>query len=85
MRTVRLRLRQADFSRVMIAMRSWLDDTKYEPTRFDCDQNGDVIILSVGFSRDAAAKAFAGRFEGEIAETGQSPSPAPARLRRNKP
>jgi hypothetical protein len=63
MRTVTVRLRAADLSREMAAMREWLDRTRYEPTRFDCDQNGDTVVLSVDFRLAAAAEAFARRFD----------------------
>ena len=49
MRTVTVQLRAADLSREMVAMREWLNRNGYEATRFDCDQNGDNIILSVDF------------------------------------
>jgi hypothetical protein len=65
MRTVTVQLRAADLSREMVAMREWLDRNGYEPSRFDCDQNGDDIILSVDFWMDVAAKAFARRFDGQ--------------------
>ena len=64
MRTVIMRLPAADLSGEMVAMRGWLDSNRYELTRFDCDQNGDDIIVSVDFSMDAAAAAFAKRFDG---------------------
>jgi len=45
----------ADFAREMVAMRAWLDRNRYEPTRFDCNQTGRQIIVSVNFGTDAAA------------------------------
>ena len=66
MRSVRLRLRREYFSAEMVEMRRWLDHNQYEPTRFDCYQNDDEIILSVDFRREEAAEAFAKRFDGEI-------------------
>ena len=65
MRSVRLRLRRAYFSADMVEMRRWLDRNQYEPTRFDCYQNDDEIILSVDFRREEAAEAFAKHFDGE--------------------
>ena len=47
------------------AMREWLDRNQYEPARFDCDQNGDEVVLSVDFRVDTAAEAFGRRFGGE--------------------
>ena len=71
MRTVKVRLREADLSTEMAAMRVWLDRNGYEARGFNCNQSGDEVILSVDFTIDAAAKAFAARFDG-----GQHPRPA---------
>ena len=60
MRTVTVQLRAAGLSREMVAMREWLNRNGYEATRFDCDQNGDNIFLSVDFWMDVAAKALRG-------------------------
>jgi hypothetical protein len=65
MRSVTVRVLAADLAREMLAMRRWLDRNRYEPTRFDCNQDGSQIILSVGFPTDAAATAFAQCFDGE--------------------
>jgi hypothetical protein len=67
MRNVTVRVLVADFAREMVAMRNWLDSNGYEPTRFDCNQNGRQIILSVDFTTDAAAEVFAQCFDGEVA------------------
>src|SRR5215472_9155787 len=64
-RSVRVRMRAADLSREMIAMRRWLDRTRYALTRFDCDQNGNHVIVSVDLTSDAAAAAFAEHLDGE--------------------
>jgi hypothetical protein len=74
MRTVRVRLRATDLSREMVAMRRWLDLNRYEPTRFGCDQDGDDIVLSIGFSASAAAEAFAKHFDSEDGLPGLPPS-----------
>jgi hypothetical protein len=73
MRTVRVRLNAADLSDEMIVMRGWLDRNRYEATRFDCNQDGDVVVLSVDFAVEAIASAFARRFGGQ---SGQSLSSA---------
>ena len=65
MRTVKVRLNAADLSDEMIVMRGWLDRNRYETARFDCDQDGDVVVLSVDFTVEATASAFAKRFDGE--------------------
>jgi hypothetical protein len=74
MRTATVRLRAADLSREMAAMREWLDRTRYEPTRFDCDQDGDTVVLSVDFRSPAAAGAFARRFDVEDGSQGPASS-----------
>lgn len=64
MRTVKVRLREADLSTEMAAMRVWLDRNGHEVRGFNCNQSGDEVILSVDFMIDAAAEAFATRFRG---------------------
>src|SRR6516165_9543718 len=44
----------------MIVMRGWLDRNRYEATRFDCDQDGDVLVLTSLWS----GSDFARRFDG---------------------
>jgi hypothetical protein len=73
MRTVKIRMRGADLSREMAAMREWLDRNRYEPTRFDCDQHGSNVVVSVDFILDEAAAAFAGRFVAEHGPQGSAP------------
>ena len=70
MRTVKVRLNAADLSDQMIVMRGWLDRNRYEATRFDCDQHGDVVVLSVDFTVEVAAEAFAMRFDGVYHSSG---------------
>jgi basic membrane lipoprotein Med (substrate-binding protein (PBP1-ABC) superfamily) len=65
MQIVKVRLSAADLSREMAAMREWLDNNRYEPAKFDCDQDGVDVVLSVEFMLDEAAKAFAKRFDGK--------------------
>ena len=55
------------FTDEMIAMRDWLDRNQHQPTRFDCDRNGDTVIVSAAFSEERAATAFASRFGGSKA------------------
>jgi hypothetical protein len=61
-RTVKVRLREADLSSEMAAMREWLDRNRYEARGFTCNQNGDEVVLSVDFMIDAVADAFAAQF-----------------------
>jgi hypothetical protein len=78
MRTATIRLRVADLSREMAAMRLWLDRNGHTATRFDCRQNGDAVVLSVDFAVAEAAEAFAARFDGEDGPQASPPS-APGR------
>jgi len=75
MRGVRLKLEQARFSAEMAEMRRWLDHYQYEPTRFDCYQQDDEILVCVEFRREDVAAAFAGRFDGEIKTSSAFASP----------
>ena len=68
MMSVTVRVQAEDLAREMVVMRSWLDRHRHEPTRFDCNQNGKQIILSVDFMTDATAEAFAQCFNGECAQ-----------------
>jgi hypothetical protein len=63
--TVRVKMRAVDLPLEMIAMRRWLDYNKYEVTRFDCNRNGQHVIVSVDLTSDTAAAAFAAQFDGE--------------------
>ena len=65
MQIVKVRVPAADLSRELAAMREWLDSTGYEPAKFDCNQDGVDVVLSVEFMLDEAARAFARRFGGE--------------------
>ena len=65
MKSVTVRVLAADLAREMVVMRRWLDRNRYEPMRFDCNQNGREVILSVDFATDAAAEAFAQSFDSQ--------------------
>ena len=56
----------------MTAMREWFDRNGYEATRFKYDQHEDTVVVSVDFTGEVAAEAFARRFDGL-----QKPSPPP--------
>jgi hypothetical protein len=62
-RTVKVRLPGADLPREMAEMRGWLDRNGYEARRFNCTQHIDEVVVSVEFTIDAAADAFAARFD----------------------
>ena len=73
MRTVTVRLPAAGFSDAMADMREWLDQNRYEPSKFKYDQESDAVVLSIEFLEDEQAEAFARRFD----DTGRHP-PSPA-------
>jgi hypothetical protein len=65
MRTVAVRLVDADFVQQMTLMRDWLDRRCSEPTRFIYDQANDEVVVSVEFPNEGDAEAFAIRFDGK--------------------
>ena len=67
MPTITVTLPGEKLSDEMTAMRDWLDRNQHQPTRFDCDRNGQTVIVSVAFGEEAAATAFASRFGGSRA------------------
>jgi hypothetical protein len=62
MRSVRVRLRAAEFSAMMRAIGEWLDANQYLPTRYKYDHNEDTVLVTVDFAAEVAAEAFATRF-----------------------
>ena len=64
MRSVTVRLRVAQFSATMAAMREWLDANRYEPAMYKYDQNEDAVLVTVDLAAELAAEAFAARFDG---------------------
>ena len=63
MHTASVRLRMADLSREMAAMREWLDRTRYESAKFTYDQDGDAAVIWVEFHKAEEAEKFARHFE----------------------
>ena len=74
MRTVTIRLRAVDLATEMAAMRVWLDEYRYEPSKFTYDQRGDTVTVCVDFDKDEEAEAFRKRFDGH--NTGWQPAPS---------
>ena len=75
MRSVTVRLRVAQFSATMTAMREWLDANRYEPALYKYDQNEDTVLVTVDFAAELAAEAFAARFDGVYRSSPQPTSP----------
>jgi hypothetical protein len=64
MHTITIRVRAVDFSEQMTAMRLWLDDQRFEPSRFSYSEDGNDVLIAVGFKVAAEAAAFSTRFSG---------------------
>jgi hypothetical protein len=62
MRTVAIRVVDADFAQQMALMRDWLDRQCSEPRRFIYKQANDEVVVSVEFPNEGDADAFAIRF-----------------------
>ena len=65
MRTVAVRLLDANFAQQMALMRDWLDRQCSEPTRFIYNQANNEVVVSVEFADEGDAEAFATRFDGK--------------------
>ena len=64
MRSVTVRICDAEFFSTMTAIAEWLDGNLYKPTRYKYDHDEDAVLVTVDFQAEAAAKAFAMRFDG---------------------
>ena len=64
MRSVTVRILAAEFSATMTAIGEWLDANRYQSTRYKYDHDEDVVLVSVDFTAEVAAEAFAMRFDG---------------------
>jgi hypothetical protein len=65
MHTVTVRLSGEDFATAIVRMRDWLEKHRCEPTAYRYDQNDDTVVVSVNFTADTQAKAFAKHFDGQ--------------------
>jgi hypothetical protein len=75
MRSVTVRIRAAQFSATMTAIREWLHANRYEPTRYKYDHQEDAVLVNVDFPAALAAEAFAMRFDGVHRLSPQPASP----------
>jgi hypothetical protein len=62
MTTVLIRVPTGEFSERMAAMREWLNDRRYETSKFTCDRYGNIFAVCVDFGNDGEAQAFRNRF-----------------------
>jgi hypothetical protein len=76
MRNITIRVRAVDFAEQMAAMRIWLDEQRFEPSRFTYSEDGNDILIDVSFKAAVEAAAFSARFNGGSADI-TSTSPAP--------
>jgi hypothetical protein len=66
MRTVEVSLQPSELSRLMAAMRIWLDERRFEPSIFSCHECAAGVLMRVDFKAADEAEAFAQRFGGCI-------------------
>jgi hypothetical protein len=71
MRTVTVRLPAAGFSAAMADMREWLDQNRYEPSKFKYDQELEAVVLSVEFLDDKQGEEFTRRFAQDAVRRGE--------------
>jgi hypothetical protein len=60
-----------DLGALMAAMRTWLDDRMFEPDTFRYQLGAEPAAIYVEFKIEAEARAFAERFQGELASAGR--------------
>jgi hypothetical protein len=68
MHTVEMRLQRNELSGLMAAMRTWLDERRFEPSSFSFHDSGTGVIVRIDFKVAAEADAFARRFAGRVDE-----------------
>ena len=85
MRSVTVRLNAAEFSAAMNMIAEWLGANRCEPTRYKYDHDPDAIQVTVDFSTEAEAEAFAARFQGVYHSSSQPASPANSRQLSTEP
>jgi hypothetical protein len=74
MRTITIRVRAVDFPERMTAMRIWLDEHQFEPSRFKYSEDGNDLLIDVSFNVDVEAAAFSARFNGASIGKADDPS-----------
>ena len=65
MHTITIRVRAVDFAERIAAMRIWLDEHRFEPSRFKYSEDGNDLLIDVSFEVADEAAAFSARFNGE--------------------
>ena len=59
MRSVTVRLNAAEFSAGITMIGEWLEANRHEPTRYKYDHHEDAVVVTIDFSTEMAAEAFA--------------------------
>ena len=54
-------------------MRVWLDEHRFEPSVFACDEDAAAMRVAVTFVNPGEAEAFAGRFDGRVQASPAAP------------
>jgi hypothetical protein len=69
MLSVEIKVKQAEFSHIINAMREWLDHNRCNLLQFRHQQDGEVIVVSATFALtdEASAAAFRQQFDGATA------------------
>jgi outer membrane lipoprotein-sorting protein len=62
MHTITIRVRAVDFAERMSAMRLWLDEHRFEPSRFTYTEDGNDVLIDVDFKVATEAAAFSAQF-----------------------
>jgi hypothetical protein len=63
---VEIRLPTVELRQQMAAMRIWLDERRWEPSRFSSHDDGRGVRLQVAFMAAREGEAFARRFGGRV-------------------
>ena len=64
MRSVTVRICTLEFSATITAIGEWLHANQYEPIRYKYEDHEDAVLVTVDFTGEGEAEAFATRFEG---------------------
>jgi hypothetical protein len=67
MRVVEIHLDPSELPRTMAAMRVWLDQHRFETSRFSCLDQDNGVLVSLEFKLAYQARAFAQHFGGRSA------------------
>ena len=76
MRTITIRVRAVDFAERITTIRIWLDEYRFEPSRFKYSEDGNDILIDVSFKVAVEVAGFSARLNGGgIHATSTSPRP----------